>query len=68
MRKALIVIGEGPNQIYGKWLKQLVPILVEAMERHGHMQLASKVRRGQPPINPAIIGRAMREMRGRSGG
>lgn len=35
VREALIVIWEASDRICGKRLKALVPILVEAMERHG---------------------------------
>lgn len=46
MRAALIVIWKALDQICGRWLRLLVPILVAAMERHGHLQLAPEVRTG----------------------
>ena len=44
MREALIVLWEASDRVCGKRLRPLVPILVEAMERHGHLQLAPEVR------------------------
>src|ERR1700737_1409746 len=39
VREALIAIWEASDRICGKRLRPLLPILVEAMERHGHSQL-----------------------------
>src|SRR3979490_146795 len=39
VREALIVIWEASDRICGKRLRPLLPILVEAMEQHGHLQL-----------------------------
>ena len=39
-REALIVVWEASDRICGKRLRPLVPILVSAMQRHGHLQLA----------------------------
>jgi len=44
VREALIVIWEASDRICGKRLRPLLPILVEAMERHGHVQLVPEVR------------------------
>ena len=41
-----------------------MPILVEAMERHGHLQLAPEVRGGLQTMSAATIDRALREVRG----
>ena len=37
VREALIVVWEASDRICGKRLRPLLPILVEAMERHGHL-------------------------------
>jgi hypothetical protein len=37
VREALVVIWEASDRVCGKRLRPLVPILVEAMERHGHL-------------------------------
>lgn len=36
-KQALIVLWEASDRICGKRLRPLVPILVEAMEQHGHL-------------------------------
>jgi len=46
VREALIVVWEASDRICGKRLRPLVPILLEAMERHGHVQLVPEVRDG----------------------
>src|ERR1700736_1984055 len=46
VREALIMLWEASDRVCGKRLRPLVPILVEAMERHGHLQLAPEVRAG----------------------
>ena len=61
VREALIVIWEASDRICGKRLRPLVPILVEAMERHGHLQLAPEVRMGLLAMSAATIDRALRE-------
>ena len=44
VREALIVVWEASDRICGKRLRPLLPILVEAMERHGHLDLVPEVR------------------------
>ena len=68
VREALIVIWEASDRICGKRLRPLVPILVEAMERHGHLQLAPEVRTGLLAMSAATIDRALREVREPGGG
>jgi hypothetical protein len=68
VRQALIVVWEASDRICGKRLKPLVPVLVEAMERHGHMQLAPEVRDGLLAMSAATIDRSLREVRARAGG
>jgi hypothetical protein len=68
VREALIVIWEASDRICGKRLQPLVPILVEAMERHGHLQLAPEVRAGLLAMSAATMDRALREVRERAGG
>ena len=67
-REALIVIWEASDRICGKRLRPLVPTLVEAMERHGHLQLAAEVRTGLLAMSAATIDRALREARDAGGG
>ena len=39
VRQALIVLWEAADRLCGKRLKALIPLLVDAMERHGHIFL-----------------------------
>jgi hypothetical protein len=66
--EALIVVWEASDRICGKRLRPLVPILVSAMERHGHLQLAPEVLTGLLTMSAATMDRALREARGATGG
>ncbi len=44
VREALIVLWEASDRICGKRLKPLIPMLIAAMERHGHLALDAEVR------------------------
>jgi hypothetical protein len=68
IRQALVVLWEASDRICGKRLRPLVPMLIEAMERHGHLHLAPEVRAGLLAVSAATIDRALREARGSSGG
>ena len=68
IREALVVIWEASDRVRGKRPRPLVPILIEAMERHGHLQLAPEVRAGLEAMNAATIDRALREAREPGGG
>jgi len=63
VREALIVVWEASDRICGKRLRPLLPILVEAMERHGHLQLVPKVRARLLAMSAATIDRALRDIR-----
>ena len=62
-REALILVWESSDRICGKRLKPLVPILIEAMERHGHLRLANEVRTRLLSMSAATIDRSLREVR-----
>ena len=68
VREALIVIWEASDRICGKRLRPLVPILVDAMDRHGHLHLAPEVRMRLLAMSAATIDRALREIREPGGG
>ena len=68
VREVLIVLWEASDRVCGKRLQPLIPILVEAMARHGHLELAPEVRRKLLTMSAATIDRALREVRGRAGG
>ena len=42
-REALIVLWEASDRVCGKRLKAIIPTLIAAMERHGHLSLAAEV-------------------------
>lgn len=44
VRQALIVLWEASDRICGKRLKPLIPLLMSALERHGHLELDAVVR------------------------
>jgi len=67
-REALILVWESSDRICGKRLKPLVPILIEAMERHGHLRLANEVRTRLLSMSAATIDRSLREVMGQAGG
>lgn len=67
-REALILVWESSDRICGKRLKPLVPILIEAMERHGHLRLANEVRTRLLSMSAATIDRSLREVREQAGG
>jgi hypothetical protein len=67
VREALIVIWEASDRICGKRLRPLLPILVEAMERHGHLQLVPEVRSRLLAMSAATIDRALGDIRRQRG-
>ena len=46
VKEALIVRWEASDRICCKWVKALLPLLVEAMERHGHLHLEVHISSG----------------------
>jgi hypothetical protein len=64
VREALVVLWEASDRVCGKRLRPLLSILIEAMERHGHLRLASEVRSGLLAMSAATIDRALRQKRG----
>src|SRR6202045_401251 len=67
VREALIVVWETSDRICGKRLRPLVPILVEAMERHGHLRLGQEVRTSLLSMSAATIDRALHDIRRHAG-
>src|SRR3984957_19657868 len=68
VREALIVVWEAADRVCGKRLRPLVPILVEAMERHGHVQLAPEVRAGLVTMSAATIDRGLCKVKEQASG
>ena len=44
--QALTILWEAADRICGQRLKPAIPVFLEAMERHGHLSLASEIRDG----------------------
>ncbi len=68
VREALIMVWEASDPICGKRLQPLLPVLMEAMERHGHLQLAPKGRSDLLAMSAATMDRALRDVRGQAAG
>jgi hypothetical protein len=67
VRAALVVLWEASDRICGKRLKALLPVLVPAMERHGHLQLDVLVRGRLLTMSAATMDRLLRQVRERGG-
>ena len=59
VREALILVWEASDRVCGKRLRPLIPILVESMERHGHLKLAPEVGNGLLAMSAATIDRSL---------
>ena len=62
-RAALIVLWEAPDRVCGKRLKALVPILLPALERNGHLKLSKEIRVKVLSMSAATIDRLSRTPR-----
>ena len=67
VRQALVVLWEAADRICGKRLKAILPGLIAAMERHGHLALDPKVRQLLLEASPATIDRLLAPIRGTAG-
>ncbi|MEO7940201.1 MAG: transposase family protein [Burkholderiaceae bacterium] len=63
VRQALIVLWEAGDRICGKRLKPLIPVLITAMERHGHLDLDALVKERLLQISAATIDRSLSDAR-----
>lgn len=59
VREALIVLWEASDRICGKRLKPLLPLLVPALERYGHLTLESTVRARVLSVSAATVDRLL---------
>jgi hypothetical protein len=64
VREALIVLWEAADRICGKRLQAVLPGLVEALERHGHLALDPTVREQLVAVSAATIDRLLGPTRG----
>ena len=67
VREALISAWEAADRICGKRLKAILPSLVEAMERHGHLHLDPRVRERVLGVSAATIDRLLAPIRSQAG-
>lgn len=65
-RQNLIVLWEAGDRVCGKRLKALIPTLLGAMERHGHLQLDQSMKERLLRVSAATIDRLLIEVRARS--
>ena len=62
-RAALIVLWEASDRVCGKRLRALLPILLPALERHGHLRLDQSIRSKVLAMSAATIDRVLRTPR-----
>lgn len=62
-RAALIVLWEASDRVCGKRLKALLPILLPALERNGHLKLEEEIRSKILSMSAATIDRLLRAPR-----
>lgn len=67
VREALIIVWEAADRICGKRLKAVLPALVDAMERHGHLTLGDELRALLLSISASTIDRALAAQRAATG-
>jgi hypothetical protein len=65
VQEALILLWEASDRICSKRLKALVPMLLELMEKHSHLQLDSRVRELLLQMSAATMDRLLAEPRER---
>jgi Integrase core domain len=66
-RAALIVLWEASDRVCGKRLKALLPILLPALERHGHLKLDAEIRAKVLSMSAATMDRLLRTPRSAMG-
>ena len=63
VRQALTMLWEAADRICGKRLKALIPMLVDAMERHGHLDLDPIIKTKVLQVSAATIDRVLADAR-----
>jgi len=63
VKEALIVLWEASDRICGKRLKAVLPILIESMERNGHLDLDAEVRSRLLQMSASTIDRLLAPVR-----
>ena len=67
VRQAVVTLWEASDRICGKRLRPLLPILVPALEKHGHLNLDAAVRERVLGASASTLDRLLREPRAVSG-
>jgi hypothetical protein len=67
-RRTLIVLWEAADRLCGKRLKALIPTLMGAMERHGHLALDDELRKRLLDVSAATIDRVLAPVRAQASG
>jgi len=67
VRQALVVLWEASDRVCGKRLKPLLPVLLPALERHGHMKLDVDVRVRLLAASASTIDRVLSSPRASAG-
>jgi hypothetical protein len=60
---ALIILWEAADRMCGKRLKEAIPVLLEAMEQHGHLRLDAEVRPRLLAMSAATMDRRLKYVR-----
>ena len=68
VREALVVLWEASDRSCGKRLKPILPLLVPALERHGHLKLHEAVRARILAVSASSIDRLLSGPRAAQGG
>jgi hypothetical protein len=63
VRQALVTLWEAADRICGKRLKAILPSLITALEKHGHLTLDTTVRQRLLAASPATIDRLLTSVR-----
>jgi len=63
VQQALISLWEASDRICGKRLKPLLPVLLAALERHGHIAMDSEIKDRLLALSPATIDRLLASTR-----
>jgi hypothetical protein len=63
VQEALIVVWEAADRICAKRLKQILPVMVSSMERHGYCKLDPEVRQRLLMMSPATMDRLLKAIR-----
>ncbi len=68
VQEALTLLWEASDRLCGKRLKPLIPVLIEAMEQHGHLQLPPAIREQVLTVSAATMDRLLCPVRERTKG